>query len=583
MDDGGNGQLVSLDRVVGSYGLLRPLNLEKFRQMCILSGCDYLPSISGIGIKKAWTLIKQNKNVARMFKRIRWEVKYTIPKGYEEEFMRAQLGFCHQRVFDPVSQKLTHLTPLPQQFFKSFPDDSFLGGNIDENLVIKIASGLTNPRSREEYPKDVLRKLDPGYVQVDTKCEKQPWGTLSNDTRLALANAKRKASSHSSAASKSQSAMDSFVKGGKRTISDISMTRKRKTSMDSFITRTKRPMSEQSRTSNHKAKLTRGQSFPDVNYSSKHTSSGKSTSLHMNVSAVIKPFKMPEVSTVATKSTFFQDKGSLFAEKVAQQSLRKMCSLRRTVSCSTKRSKMLSIKLSTYNLSRESNRDEACESKSTGKENRAPASAVVSTGLTPDIRKADCGATDIDSQNRASIYSSSVGDEIRESSSPTVMLDGFKLGPSQPVDPKPKKIPPLNPKERQASTSLSTALLNGFKLGRSRSVISKTKEHPQPQRGSTFTSRFVANKNLTLGQESISLAERMEKLTRYKSCFASCASKTHHQDSPEDKWEDSFLQSRKLKGKLSSKFCSSSSSTLFSKFTYNPGSGRINNFIVPVE
>lgn len=28
-------------------------NLDKFRYMCILSGCDYLPSVSGVGLIKA--------------------------------------------------------------------------------------------------------------------------------------------------------------------------------------------------------------------------------------------------------------------------------------------------------------------------------------------------------------------------------------------------------------------------------------------------------------------------------------------------------------------------------------------------
>lgn len=34
---------------------MRPeqFNLDKFRYMCILSGCDYLPSVSGVGLMKA--------------------------------------------------------------------------------------------------------------------------------------------------------------------------------------------------------------------------------------------------------------------------------------------------------------------------------------------------------------------------------------------------------------------------------------------------------------------------------------------------------------------------------------------------
>ena len=32
---------------------LESFTLEKFRHMCILSGCDYLPSVKGLGLHKA--------------------------------------------------------------------------------------------------------------------------------------------------------------------------------------------------------------------------------------------------------------------------------------------------------------------------------------------------------------------------------------------------------------------------------------------------------------------------------------------------------------------------------------------------
>lgn len=45
----------------------KELNLEGFTQMmllemCILSGCDYLPSLPGMGLKKAHGLMKKFKN-----------------------------------------------------------------------------------------------------------------------------------------------------------------------------------------------------------------------------------------------------------------------------------------------------------------------------------------------------------------------------------------------------------------------------------------------------------------------------------------------------------------------------------------
>lgn len=38
-------------------------NLDKFRYMCILSGCDYLESLPGVGLKKGMKFIKANSNM----------------------------------------------------------------------------------------------------------------------------------------------------------------------------------------------------------------------------------------------------------------------------------------------------------------------------------------------------------------------------------------------------------------------------------------------------------------------------------------------------------------------------------------
>ena len=54
----GNGLLVEQERLHLAMGV-RPENFsfDKFRHMCILSGCDYLPSLPGIGLSKACKFI----------------------------------------------------------------------------------------------------------------------------------------------------------------------------------------------------------------------------------------------------------------------------------------------------------------------------------------------------------------------------------------------------------------------------------------------------------------------------------------------------------------------------------------------
>lgn len=59
MDVAGNGMLVE-HRDINKAMDLRPdmYTFEKFRYMCILSGCDYLANLHGIGLGKASKLFR---------------------------------------------------------------------------------------------------------------------------------------------------------------------------------------------------------------------------------------------------------------------------------------------------------------------------------------------------------------------------------------------------------------------------------------------------------------------------------------------------------------------------------------------
>lgn len=58
MDINGNGRLVEKEKLLLCMNL-KPdkYTFDKFRYMCILSGCDYLDSLPGIGLKKALKFI----------------------------------------------------------------------------------------------------------------------------------------------------------------------------------------------------------------------------------------------------------------------------------------------------------------------------------------------------------------------------------------------------------------------------------------------------------------------------------------------------------------------------------------------
>ena len=62
IDKSGNGLEIDQARLGNCKQLGNVFTEEKFRYMCILSGCDYLSSIHGIGLAKACKLLKLANN-----------------------------------------------------------------------------------------------------------------------------------------------------------------------------------------------------------------------------------------------------------------------------------------------------------------------------------------------------------------------------------------------------------------------------------------------------------------------------------------------------------------------------------------
>ena len=64
-----------------------------FLSACIMSGCDYVDSISKIGPKTAFKLIKEQRSVLNIIKKFKIEGKLSVPQNYLEDFERAMLTF----------------------------------------------------------------------------------------------------------------------------------------------------------------------------------------------------------------------------------------------------------------------------------------------------------------------------------------------------------------------------------------------------------------------------------------------------------------------------------------------------------
>lgn len=156
----------------------------QFRAMAILSGCDYLPSIHGIGLKTACSLLRKWKTVAQAVKILMIEGKKSVPKDYLRLYEKAEKCFLHQRVYCPLSEKLVHLTEVDRMDWSDEHDayvgryvhsisshkaaDYFLSRAIDPHLAKKLALGDIDPISH--LP---MNDVNPAYIPkavVRTAC-----------------------------------------------------------------------------------------------------------------------------------------------------------------------------------------------------------------------------------------------------------------------------------------------------------------------------------------------------------------------------------------------------------------------------
>ncbi|XP_068917130.1 exonuclease 1 [Tenebrio molitor] len=152
MDVNGCGQLVEAEKLHLSMKM-RPekYSFDKFRHMCILSGCDYLDSLPGIGLKKALKFVTMTAetNPALFLDKVPRYLNMrhlAINEEYKENFFIADSTFLHQTVFDPFQKRLIPLTPI--QTNPEYCKNS--GDQFDHNEAFQLAIGNLNPLTMEK-------------------------------------------------------------------------------------------------------------------------------------------------------------------------------------------------------------------------------------------------------------------------------------------------------------------------------------------------------------------------------------------------------------------------------------------------
>ncbi|CAF4707861.1 unnamed protein product [Rotaria sp. Silwood1] len=150
LDEQGNGELFERTK----FDLKKEFGLdsfERFRWMCILSGCDYLENISGIGLVKAKKIMSRTQvtNIELILKQLPQnlgKLNLRVTDEYIIGFKRAHLAFLYQIVYDPIQRKQVPLNPLPDDIDH---DQLKYAGQIDHTpLAFQHAIGNLNVKTK---------------------------------------------------------------------------------------------------------------------------------------------------------------------------------------------------------------------------------------------------------------------------------------------------------------------------------------------------------------------------------------------------------------------------------------------------
>ena len=142
----------------------------EFRRMAILSGCDYLASITRMGLKSAYRFVRKYKTIEKIIQMLQFDGQYFVPTGYLEQFYKAELTFLHQRVFCPLKNDIVMMTELEVE---AQPEDfSFIGHEVEQEVAIGVAKGDLDPMTKQ-----------PIYVRSTARSTpKTPWGVSRRKT-----------------------------------------------------------------------------------------------------------------------------------------------------------------------------------------------------------------------------------------------------------------------------------------------------------------------------------------------------------------------------------------------------------------
>lgn len=155
LDLTGNCVLVDSDKLhVAMDCQLNKFTMDKFRLMCILSGCDYVESLHGIGLAKACKFVMKTEetDIMRALDKIPAYLNMrhlVITDEYKTNVLRARATFLHMVVFDPRRRKQVRLNEI-EEYDTNIDHCCNAGEIIDDTTALNLAVGNLNPFSMKQ-------------------------------------------------------------------------------------------------------------------------------------------------------------------------------------------------------------------------------------------------------------------------------------------------------------------------------------------------------------------------------------------------------------------------------------------------
>jgi exonuclease 1 len=131
--------------------LLNQLSYESFVVGCIMSGCDYLPSLPNVGIKTAFRLVASAKSIPLLMEALRTQHGFSQRElaPYEEALHKAFYCFAHHLVYDPVRKQVVPFRPFP---IAVAHQEALIGAQWDAELAVAVCRDCTvDPIAKKPY------------------------------------------------------------------------------------------------------------------------------------------------------------------------------------------------------------------------------------------------------------------------------------------------------------------------------------------------------------------------------------------------------------------------------------------------